>query len=249
MIADGAFVDPDALLADDVVIGPGAVIHAGARIGAGTTVGSSAVINPDVAVGTRCLIEAGAVLGKRPRLRPGSSAAGAALAVLEVGDGVTVCVGAVLYAGVRIENEAIIGDQACVRERSVVGPRSVVGRGSTVDFDCAVGEHVSIQTGVYVTAFSVVEDEVFLGPGVCTTNDHTMGRHERSSGLAGATFRRGCRVGGGVVLVPGVVVGEEAYVAAGAVVTRDVAPRAVVMGVPARVVRSVPDEDLLEHWR
>ncbi len=67
--------------------------------------------------------------------------------------------------------------------------------------------------------------------------------------MAGPVFRRACRVGGGVVLTPGVVIGEEAFVAAGAVVTRDVEPRAVVMGVPARVVRRVPEADLLERWR
>jgi acetyltransferase-like isoleucine patch superfamily enzyme len=83
---------------------------------------------------------------------------------------------------------------------------------------------------------------------VITTNDHTMGRHERGE-LEGPVLRRGCRVGAGVVLVPGVEIGEEAFIAAGAVVTRDVADRAVVMGVPGRYVRRVPDEDLLERWR
>ena len=67
--------------------------------------------------------------------------------------------------------------------------------------------------------------------------------------MRGAMLRRACRVGGGAVLVPGVEVGEEAFVAAGAVVTIDVPPRGVVMGVPARYVRDVPDEDLLERWR
>jgi acetyltransferase-like isoleucine patch superfamily enzyme len=66
--------------------------------------------------------------------------------------------------------------------------------------------------------------------------------------LAGAVLRRACRIGGGAVLTPGVEVGEEAFVAAGAVVTNDVASRAVVMGVPARQVRQVPDEDLLARW-
>ena len=62
-------------------------------------------------------------------------------------------------------------------------------------------------------------------------------------------MRRAARVGGGVVLTPGIEVGEEAFVAAGAVVTRDVPPRAVVMGVPARHVREVPDSDLLAGMR
>ena len=90
---------------------------------------------------------------------------------------------------------------------------------------------------------------MFLGPGVLTTNDHTMGRHPRGEPLQGPTFRRACRVGGGAVLVPGVVIGEEAFVAAGALVTKDVGAREVVMGVPARAVRRVPDEDLIERWR
>jgi acetyltransferase-like isoleucine patch superfamily enzyme len=75
-----------------------------------------------------------------------------------------------------------------------------------------------------------------------------MGRHPRGERLLGPAFRRACRVGGGAVLVPGVVIGEEAFVAAGALVTRDVGDREVVMGVPARVVRRVGDEDLLERW-
>jgi acetyltransferase-like isoleucine patch superfamily enzyme len=244
----GAHVSRDAALADDVTLGPGTVVHDGAEIGAGTTVGAGVVIHRGTRLGARCLVEDGAVLGKRPRLRPGSSAAGAT-GDLVVADDVTICVGAVLYAGARIDAGAIIGDQAHVRERATVGERTVVGRGSTVDFDVRIGVHVSIQTLVYVTGLSVVEDEVFIGPGVTTTNDDAMGRHPPGAPLAGPTLRRACRVGGGVVLTPGVEIGEEAFVAAGAVVTRDVAPRTVVMGVPARVVRRVGDEDLIERWR
>jgi acetyltransferase-like isoleucine patch superfamily enzyme len=224
------------------------VIYENARIGAGVRLGAGAVVHPGTDVGEDCVVEEGAVLGKRPRLRAASSAAGAEIGPLAIQAGVTVCCGAIVYAGAEIATGAIIGDQTQVRERATIGPGSVVGRGSSVDFDARVGAHVLIQTGVYVTGGSVVEDDVFLGPGVLTTNDHTMGRHPRGEALLGPTFRRACRVGGGAVLVPGVVIGEEAFVAAGAVVTRDVGDREVVMGVPARVVRRVPDQDLLERW-
>jgi acetyltransferase-like isoleucine patch superfamily enzyme len=224
------FVSAEAELADDVVVQPGAVVLAGARLGAG------------------CLVESGAVVGKTPRLRPGSSAAGE-LPELVVGEGVTICAGAVVYAGATIGAHAIIGDQSQVRERTVIGERTVVGRGSTVDFATTVGDRVSIQTLVYLTAEALVEDDVFIGPGVTTTNDDTMNRHPAGERLRGPILRRGCRIGGGVTLTPGIEVGEEAFVAAGAVVTRDVGPREVVMGVPARVVRRVEDADLLERWR
>jgi acetyltransferase-like isoleucine patch superfamily enzyme len=202
-----------------------------------------------VLLGERCVVENCAVLGKRPRLRPGSSAEGGELGPLVVQDDVTICCGAVVYASAGIGAGAIIGDQAQVRERAVIGPASVVGRGSTVDFDARVGARVRIQTDVYLTAGSIVEDDVFVGPGVMTTNDDTMARHPRGEPLRGPVLRHACRIGGGAVLVPGVVIGQEAFVAAGAVVTRDVGERQVVIGVPARVVREVPDEDFVGRWR
>jgi UDP-3-O-[3-hydroxymyristoyl] glucosamine N-acyltransferase len=245
---DGAWVAGGASLAAVVSLGPGAVVHAGAVIGAGSTIGAGAVIHAGTELGERCLVEDGAVLGKRPRLSPGSSAQGT-VGPLVVDDDVTICAGAIVYAGARIRAAAIVGDQAQVRERSVLGEGSVLGRGSTIDFDTRVGARVSIQTLVYVTAGSVVEDDVFIGPGVVMTNDHTMGRHAPGAPLQGALLKRACRVGGGAVLTPGAVIGEEAFIAAGAVVVGEVPARSVVMGVPGRVVRRVVDEDLIERWR
>lgn len=245
-----AAVGAGAELGAGVEVAAGAVIHDGARIGAGVRIGVGTVVHAGVHVGAGCTIEDLVVLGKRPRLAAGSSAAREEeLAALVLEAGVTVCCGAVVYAGSRIAEGAIVGDQSQVRERCTVGPGTVVGRGSTIDFDSSVGARVKVQTSVYVTGGSVIEDDVFLGPGVMTTNDDTMGRHARGEPLRAPAFRRACRVGGGAVLVPGVEIGEEAFVAAGALVTRDVGPRQVVMGVPARVVREVPDEDMLERWR
>jgi acetyltransferase-like isoleucine patch superfamily enzyme len=220
----------------------------GVQIGADVTFGAYVVVHAGTVIGDGCLIEDHAVLGKRPQLARGSSAKGE-IDSLKIGERVTVCSGAVVFAGASIGDESILGDQSFVRERSRIGGDSVIGRGSVVDNDVRIGDHVRVQTSVYLTAFTVIEDHVFVGPGATTTNDDTMSRHDGSKQLRGATLRRACRVGGAAVLTPGVEIGEEAFVAAGAVVTRDVAARAVVMGVPARVLREVPDEDLLERWR
>jgi acetyltransferase-like isoleucine patch superfamily enzyme len=205
-------------------------------------------VHDKTVIGDGCVIEDHAVLGKRPRLARGSSAQGE-VGDLELGARVTVCSGAVVFAGAIIAAEAILGDQSYVRERSRIGEGSVIGRGSVVDNDVIVGDRVKVQTSVYLTAFTVIEDDVFVGPGTTTTNDDTMARHGPEEALRGAIMRRACRVGGGTVLTPGVEIGAEAFVAAGAVVTRDVPARAVAMGVPARVVREVGERDLLEHWR
>ncbi|MBA3808789.1 MAG: N-acetyltransferase [Solirubrobacterales bacterium] len=218
------------------------------RLGEDVTFGAYVVVHAGTVIGAGCAIEDHAVLGKRPRLARHSSARGE-VAALELAEDVSVGAGAVLFAGARIAAQTIVGDQSFIRERSTIGAGSVIGRGSVVDNDVSIGARVRVQTGVYLTAFTVIEDDVFVGPGVTTTNDDTMSRHSGEDPLRGATLRRACRVGGGVVLTPGVEIGVEAFIAAGAVVTRDVPARAVAIGVPARVVREVGEEDLLERWR
>jgi acetyltransferase-like isoleucine patch superfamily enzyme len=227
---------------------PGLVLGEDVRIGEGVTFGAHVVVHDGTVIGDGCLIEDHAVLGKRPRLARGSSAQGE-VGALEIGARVTICSGAVVFAGAVVADEAILGDQSYVRERTRIGQSSVIGRGSVVDNDVVVGARVKVQTSVYLTAFTEIEDDVFVGPGATTTNDDTMARHGPDMQLRGATLRRACRVGGGTVLTPGVEIGEEAFIAAGAVVTRDVPARAVAMGVPARVVREVGEQDLLERWR
>jgi len=228
---------------------PGLVLDPTASVGRDVRFGAHVVVHAGVVIGDGCFVQDGAVLGKEPVLSPRSSTPRGELAGLVLGDGAVVGANAVVFAGATVGAGAIIGDQAFVRERCAIGPEAVVGRGTTVDNDVTVGARVRLQSQVHLTAFSVVEDDVFVGPAATTTNDDTMARRPLDLPLRGATLRRACRVGGGAVLLPGVEVGEEAFVAAGAVVTHDVPARKVVWGVPARAVRDVPDEDLLDRWR
>ncbi|HEY4895735.1 MAG TPA: acyltransferase [Solirubrobacteraceae bacterium] len=226
----------------------GPLLGSGVSIADGVSFGSHVVVHDGTVIGEGCTIEDHAVLGKRPRLARHSRAVGD-VGPLHLAAGVSIGTGTVVFAGASIAAGAIVGDQAFVRERASIGERSVIGRGSAVDNDVSVGARVRVQSSVYLTAYTLVEDDVFIGPGAITTNDDTMGRHPVEVRARGAILRRACRVGGGAVLTPGVEIGEEAFVAAGAVVTRDVPARALVMGVPARVVREVADEELLERWR
>jgi acetyltransferase-like isoleucine patch superfamily enzyme len=168
---------------------------------------------------------------------------------VKIGEGVLIGGHVVIHAGVEIGDGARIGDHAQLRDRARIGPGTTIGSYSCVDPDVTVGSRVSVQTRCYITGGTVVEDDVFLGPGVTLTNDNTMNRHGPEKEFEGPMLRRACRVGGGSTICPGVEIGEEAFVAAGAVVAADVAPRAVVVGVPARQLREVRDEDLLERWR
>ncbi len=190
----------------------------------------------------------GAVVGKQPTLSPRSTARREPLSPTTIGDGTIVSTGAIVFAGSSIGARVILGDQSCVRERVEIGDDVVLGRGSYIENDTTVGALTKIQAEAYITAYSTLEDNVFIAPCVVTTNDNYMGRTEkRFSQVRGPTIRRGARIGGGAILCPGVEIGEEAFVGAGAVVTKDVPPRKLVVGSPARVLREVPDDELLEN--
>src|SRR5512132_1900385 len=206
--------------------------------------GQNVVVYPGTVIGDGCRIGDNVVLGKQPALSPRSTAPRDELPPLELGEGTIVSTGSVVFAGTKVGARVILGDQACVRERCELGDDVVVGRGSLVENDTTIGARTKIQAMAYVTAYTIVEEDVFLAPCVQTANDNFMGRTERRHELRkGPTIRRGARVGAGAVLCPAVEIGEEAFVGAGAVVVKDVPPRVVVVGNPARILRDVsPDE-------
>ena len=112
-----------------------------------------------------------------------------------------------------------------------------------------IGARVRLQTKAYITAWSVVEDDVFVAPAVVLTNDPTAGR--RAAGGAARAMLRGLPDGDGAVLLPGVEIGRGGLRGGRGGRDRDVRRGRVVMGVPARAVREVPEEELLlrRRWR
>jgi acetyltransferase-like isoleucine patch superfamily enzyme len=241
-----AVIDDGVVIGDDVRLGSFVHVCAGAVIGAGSVVGDHVTVCADAKLGEGCVIADFAMLGKRPALSATSTAKAGELKGLVLGVGCSVGSHTVLMAGTVFGKGCVVGDNAGVRERCRIGDDVVVGRAVTLENDTEIGSRTDIQAGAYVTAHVVVEEDCFIGPMVVTTNDNYMGRTaERHRHLKGATIRCGARIGGGSHILPGIEIGEEAFVATGSVVTRDVAPGKVVMGVPARVVRDVPEDQLL----
>ncbi len=208
----------------------------------------SAIVYPGTVLGTGVKVLENAVVGKQPTLSPRSTAKREPLPPAVIGDGTIVSTSAIVFAGTTIGDRVILGDQSCVRERVQIGNDVVVGRGSLIENDTTIGSMTKIQADAYITAYSTLEEHVFIAPCVVTTNDNWMGRTEKRFGnIKGPTIRRGARIGGGAILCPGIEIGEEAFVGAGAVVTKNVPPRVVVVGSPARVLRDVPADELLDH--
>jgi acetyltransferase-like isoleucine patch superfamily enzyme len=242
-------VHPSAVLGSGTLLGEGCVIGANVRLGTGCRIGHHVVIHADTVVGEQVRIDDHASLGKLP-MRAANSATTQEqeLAPLRLGDFCIVGSGAVLYRGAAIDGKVLLADLCTVRENVTIGRGTIVGRGVTVENVCTVGRYCKLESECYITAYSTLEDRVFVAPGVVTSNDNYVGRTaERFKHFKGVTIKRGGRIGAGAVLLPGVTVGEDGLVAAGSVVTRDVPPRIIVVGSPAKRWREVPVEQLLEN--
>jgi acetyltransferase-like isoleucine patch superfamily enzyme len=147
----------------------------------------------------------------------------------------------VIYSRAKLGEKVVTGHHYLVREGTTVGSFTLIGSGVVIEDDCVIGKKVKLQSNVYVPTSCIVEDHVFLGPNVVLTNDKRMARGEWK--LDGVHIKEGARVGANSTILPGIVVGKDAVIGAGAVVTKDVPDYEIVVGVPARSMGSVPEVD------
>jgi acetyltransferase-like isoleucine patch superfamily enzyme len=127
-----------------------------------------------------------------------------------------------------------------IREENTIGDNVSIWSNTVIDYGCRIGNDVKIHSNVYVAQFSVIGDEVFLAPGVSIANDpHPL--CERCTWDQAPVIKRGARIGVNATILPGVVIGEYALIGAGSVITKDVPPKAVAYGNPARVEKTIDD--------
>lgn len=185
----------------------------------------------EVLLGPDVVVDEGVSVGYPPG-RPGP------FGPVRIGRGSQLRAGTIVYAGVEIGDHFETGHHAVIREENRIGRDCTLWNNSTIDYGCVIGDRVRIHCNVYVAQYTTIEDDVFLAPGVTIANDpHPI----CTKCMQGPTIKRGARIGVNATLLPLITIGENALVAAGSVVTRDVPAGVLVAGSPARVVGPVDD--------
>ncbi len=243
------YVDGTAELGEGTTIGYFSVVGREVRIGSGCVIGNNVVIHDGTVIGNSVRIDDNTVVGKLPmKAAMSATTDGASVPPAIIGDESLIGACAVVYAGCELGRHVLVADLASIRENVTVGDFTIVGRGVTIENHCSIGRRCKLESESYITAYSELGDRVFVAPGVGTSNVNFIGRtEERFKHFKGVTIGKGGRIGVGAVILPGKSVGDDAVVAAGSVLTSDAPARKIVMGSPAKPIRDVPEDQLLEN--
>ena len=243
------------------VIGSGAKLGEGVRygefcaigdnvtIGKGCVLGNHVVIHEGTVIGDNVRIDDGAVIGKFP-MRAANSAVtkDQKLEAANIGSDCIIGTHVVIYRGASIGGRVLVADLSTIRENVTVGDFTIIGRGAAIENICKIGRYCKLETNVYITAYSELEDRVFVAPCAATSNDNYVGRtEERFKHFKGVIVKKGGRIGVNATILPGKTIGADGLVAAGALLTSDCPDGKIVAGVPGKVFRDVPEEQLLKN--
>jgi len=237
-------LDKSAKIGKRVILGEDIIISKDVSIGDDVSIGHKAIIYEGTVIGKGSVIGENSVLGKSPAIARTSTLKPKSLSPLQIGNGCIISTGVIIFRGTNIGNNCLIGDIAFIREECSIGENTIIGKGVTIENKTSIGFYTKIQAESYITAYTEISDYVFIAPCVVTTNDNFLGRtKERFKYRKGPVIQRGARIGACSIILPGITIGQEGFVAAGSIVTKDVPGYKLVMGSPARVVRDVPDKE------
>jgi len=194
----------------------------------------SGILNEKVALGEGCEIDDRVVIGY-PSDRM------IQFERLLIGKNARVRSGSVIYGGSEIGDNLQTGHNVLIREENLIGDNFRIWNNSVVDYGCVIGNNVKIHCSVYIAQYTVIEDDVFMAPGVIVANDLHPGCRYSAQCMKGPIIKKGAQIGVNVTLLPFITVGEGSLIGGGSVVTKDVPPRSVVYGNPARVIKNIDD--------
>jgi len=191
---------------------------------------TTCIIHPNVRFGANHRLDDFVIIGAPPReTSPGEMAT-------SIGANAIIRSHTVIYAGNHIGENFQTGHSVMIRECNEIGDDVSIGTHSNIEHHVRIGNRVRIHSRVFIPEYSILEDDSWVGPGAVFTND-LYPPSNRADALKGPHLMSGARVGANVTLLPGVIIGRNALVGAGAVVVCDVPDGKVVVGNPARIIK------------
>jgi len=222
-------------------IAKSAVIYEGVKIGKNVTIKDFVVIYPGVEIKDNVEIMEGAVIGRVPKGAKATSRK-------TIGEYKTVIIGedsvisphVIIYTDVSIGKGTLIGDGASIREKCIIGDQCIISRLVSVNYNTKIGNKTKIMDNSHITGNMIIGENVFISVLVATTNDNNIGSKEYDeSYIKGAIIEDNVSIGAAANILPGVHIGNGCIIGASALVSKDVPPNKVVMGIPGKVVRDV----------
>jgi acetyltransferase-like isoleucine patch superfamily enzyme len=156
-----------------------------------------------------------------------------------IGDNAVIHSHTVIYAGNVIGDNFFTGHAVMIRECNLIGNEVSIGTHSVIEHHLKIENKVRIHSQTFIPEYSILEEGCWIGPKVTFTNARHPLCPQVKECLKGPIIKRGAKIGANATLLPGITVGENAVVGAGAVVTNDVPPGAVVIGNPARIIKDI----------
>jgi len=227
-----------------LIIGKNCLIRSYAIIRRGVVIGDKVIIYPhvviedNVIIGESVEIFTGAFIGKEPKGAGVVSRQPKFERRIVIGNECSIGPNVVIFYDVAIGNNTLLGDGASVREQCVIGSYCILSRYVTINYNTNIGNHTKIMDNTHITGNALIGDNVFISTMVGTTNDNII-RMGYGEHIMGPTIEDSVIIGVGASLLPGIKIGKNAIVAAGSVVTKNVAAYDVVMGIPAKVVKNL----------
>lgn len=198
-------------------------------------ISATAIIHPNVVLGKNCVVEDFCIIGVPPRGKQSGE-----LPTI-IGDNAHIRSHTVIYAGNRIGHNFQAGHKANLREENCIGDDVSIGTLSVIEHHVTIGDRVRIHTQAFVPEYCTLDEDCWIGPNVVLTNAKYPKSPNVKHELKGPHIKRGAIITANATLMPGIVVGTHSLVGSGSVVTRDVPDGMVVVGNPARCIKSLAD--------
>lgn len=194
-------------------------------------------IEPWVEIGEDCVIHPFSYFGKFPSVSPSIARQGPWIRSLSIGAGTEIGPHATLYSGATIGSRCLIGDGANIREGAKIGNRCIIGTNVTINYGAELEDDVRVQTGSFVTDGCKVGRGTFIGINVTMCSDSRRQLADYVyEGSNPPIIGRGCLIGSGSIILPGVTIGNGAVIGAGSLITKDVPPGSTTLPAPSRVI-------------